>query len=236
VTSETLHIFIGYDEVESVAFDVLCHSITSRASMPVAFHPVKLSMLRDVYNRPRDPKQSNEFSFTRFLVPYLMNYQGWALFMDLDMLVRTDIRELWELRRYDKAVMVCQHDYQPSTQFKYLGNIQYTYPRKNWSSVMLFNCGHEDCQTLTPDYVNSAPALDLHRLLWAEEDNIGGLPLEWNWLVGEYLHNPDAKNVHFTIGGPWFTEFGHVDYADEWFKEKSNMLYTEQVDDKGKSA
>lgn len=224
-------IFIGFDEVESVAYDVLCHSIHSRSSIPVAFIPVRTSTLRDHFQRKRDPKQSNEFSFTRFLVPYLMGYEGHALFMDLDMLVRTDIRELYDLRDDSKAVQVCQHDYVPSTKTKYLGNIQYTYPRKNWSSVMLFNCGHPDCKLLTPDYVQKASGLDLHRLHWTHDENIGALPLSWNWLVGEYKYNPSAKNVHFTIGGPWFDEYSHVDYATDWFEEKALMLETLQLRD-----
>lgn len=222
-------IFVGYDEVESVAYDVLCHSILSRSSIPVAFIPVKTSMLRGTYDRPRDPTQSNEFSYSRFLVPHLMGYEGWALFMDLDMLVRTDIRELYELRDDTKAVQVCQHDYEPSTKTKYLGNTQYAYPRKNWSSVMLFNCGHPDCRNLTPKFVNTASPKDLHRFHWT--DNLGELPIDWNWLVGEYKYNPSAKNVHFTIGGPWFDEYQHVDYAFEWFKERALMLETLQLDD-----
>lgn len=231
--TDTFHIFIGYDDVEPVAWHALTHSILSRATMPVAFHPLKVSMLKDVYTRPRDPKQSNEFSFTRFLVPYLMGFKGWALFLDCDMMLRVDIRELWEARNPFKAVMVCQHDYTPSRERKYLGSTQYVYPRKNWSSVMLFNCGHRRCHNLNPDYVNTAPALDLHRLAWVEDQQIGSLPLEWNWLVGEYTHNPEAKNVHWTNFGPWLREFEHTDYAEEWFEVKRQMNHALQNADVG---
>lgn len=233
--NETLNIYIGFDQVESVAWHTLAHSILSRASVPVAIHPVKQSLL-PFYRRPRDPKQSNEFSFTRFLVPYLQGFSGWALFMDCDMLVRTDIKELFDMRDPFKSVMCVQHDYTPSTQTKYLGNVQYAYPRKNWSSVMLFNCAHHDCRRLTPDYVNTAPALDLHRMTWTDDERIGELPITYNWLIGEYHLNGeitknDVKIVHWTIGGPWFHEYEHVDFADEWFEERRRMTMAVQEDE-----
>ena len=213
-----MKIFIGYDAVESVAYHVLVQSIINNSSIPVEIIPLKQTML-PIYRRERDPKQSNEFSFTRFLVPYLCNYEGFALFMDLDMLFRTDPAELWNLRDSTKSVQVVKHDYTPKTRTKYLGNIQYSYPRKNWSSVMLLNCAK--CTTLTPEYVNSAPALDLHRFKWTTE--IGELAPEWNHLVGEYAPNPDAKIVHFTIGGPWFPEYMNTEFSEEWFKVYSDM-------------
>lgn len=231
----TLHIYIGYDAVESVSWHTLCQSILARSTMPVAFHPVKQSLLKQIYTRPTDPKQSNEFSFTRFLVPFLNGYKGWALFMDTDMMLRTDISKIFDhVDPTDgKAVYVCKHDYEPCSDKKYLGATQYKYPRKNWSSVMLFNCSHHDCRNLTPDYVNTAPALDLHRFHWADDDHIGDLPLEWNWLVGEYPYNKDAKNVHWTNFGPWLNDFAHVDYSDEWFKEKALANHALQNKDVG---
>lgn len=219
---ETLDIYIGFDEVESVAYHTLSHSILSRASMPVAIHPVKRSLM-PFYTRQRDPRQSNDFSFTRFLVPYMNQYTGWALFMDCDMLVRTDIKELFDQRDLDKAVMVCKHDYTPKLQTKYLGNVQYPYPKKNWSSVMLFNCAHFHTRRLTPEYVNTATGLELHQMKWTEESRIGDLPLEWNWLVEEYPFNSNAKNVHFTNFGPWLHGHEQVDYAEEWYIERSLM-------------
>ena len=229
--TETLQIYIGYDEVESVAYHTLAHSVINRSSVPVSIHPIKLSLFDKMYSRQRDPKQSNEFSFSRFLVPYLQGYTGWALFMDCDMMLRTDINELFKLRDPTKSVMVCQHDYTPSDKTKYLGNVQYQYPRKNWSSVMLFNCAHQHCRNLTPEYINTAPALALHRFNWTEDERLGSLPLEWNWLVGEYKYNPDVKNIHWTVGGPWFYEYENTDYANEWFKERDDMLSTVQRKD-----
>ena len=223
-----IRIFIGYDSAESVAYHTLCQSIIDHTSEPVSITPVKQSML-PMYTRERDPKQSNEFSFTRFLTPHLAGYEGWALFMDCDMLFRADVAELWALRDPLKSVQVCQHDYTPRNQTKYLGNVQYSYPRKNWSSVMLFNCQHFDCKRLTPKVVNEADPAFLHRFQWTQDDSIGSLPLEWNWLVGEYDYNKDTKNVHWTVGGPYFHEYAGADYSDEWRQTYDRMKHCEQI-------
>lgn len=221
-----LKIFIGYDGVESVAYHTLVQSIMEYTTEPVFITPVKKSML-PMYVRSRNSKQSNEFSFTRFLVPYLCNYQGHALFMDCDMIFTTDVAELWKLIDTTKSVQVVKHDYTPKTQVKYLGAIQYPYPRKNWSSVMLFNCAR--CKKLTPQYINTAHPMDLHRLNWTKNDLIGELSPDWNHLVGEYDPNPDAKIVHWTLGGPWFNETKDAEYADEWFSMRDKMEHCEQL-------
>lgn len=225
-------IFVGFDQVESVAYHVLCQSILSRSSVPITFCPINLSNLGEIYQRPRDPKQSNEFSFSRFLVPYLCDYDGWALFMDLDMLMRCDIKKLIDQCDDRFAVKVVKHDYMPSEETKYLGATQYQYPRKNWSSFILWNCSHPSNRTVRPHYVNTAPALDLHRFNWLKDDEIGELPVGWNWLVGEYSLNgfdkKEVKNVHFTVGGPYFREYNHVDFAEEWFDMKAQMANCKQ--------
>ena len=226
--SRTLNIFIGWDHKENVAYHTLANSIMRQSSVPVSITPLCLSSLRNIYNRPRDPKQSNDFSFTRFLVPYLSDYQGWSLFMDCDMLVRGDIAELWEERDSFKSVMVVKHDYTPKTETKFLGAKQYQYEKKNWSSVILFNCGHCHTKKLTTQYINTAPALDLHQFKWTEEDRIGSLPKVWNYLVGEYEPVPDAKIVHYTIGGPYFDEYCDCDYSDEWFNENRDVMHCDQ--------
>lgn len=214
-----LRIFVGYDSKEPVAYHTLAHSILRHASAPVAIAPVKKALLGPLYTRPRGPTESTEFALARFLVPALSGFQGWSLFMDCDMLCRADIAELFALalRQPDKAVLVCKHDYTPDPSRKFLNQVQTAYPRKNWSSVMLMNA--ERCKALTAEYVNSAPGLDLHRFDWLRDVEIGELPLEWNWLVSEYKHNPAAKVVHFTRGGPYFPEFRNCDYAEEWFAE-----------------
>ena len=218
-----LNVYIGYDPKESVAFYTLAHSILRRASVPVSIAPLMRSQLGGVYTRPRGPTESTEFSMTRFLVPYLSGYGGWSVFMDCDMLCLADIAELAGRARgnEDKAVLVCQHDYVPKTERKFLDQVQTKYPRKNWSSLMMFN--NERCRALTPDYVNGAAGLDLHRFAWTEDGRIGSLPLEWNWLVGEYDHRPDAKIVHYTLGGPYFDDYRDCDYAAEWLAEFEDM-------------
>jgi len=213
-------VFIGYDPNETIAYHALAHSILRRASIPVSIAPLMRSQLGALYTRERGPTESTEFSLTRFLVPRLSDYQGWSMFIDCDMLCLADIADLAALARGapDKAVLVCKHDYVPKTERKFLGQVQTKYPRKNWSSMMLFN--NPRCRALTPDYVNTASGLDLHRFNWLKDDEIGDLPLEWNWLVGEYPHNPDAKIVHYTLGGPYFDEYRDCDYAAEWFEER----------------
>jgi hypothetical protein len=217
-----IRIFIGFDPRETVAWHVLCHSILARSSQPVSFVPLALHQLGGCFNRPRDPLQSTDFSFTRFLVPYLSGYEGWSLFMDCDMLVRADIAELWDLRDDRYAVMCVKHDHRPLETVKFLGAPQTSYGKKNWSSVMLFN--NARCRALTPDYVNSASGLALHQFKWVEGDEaIGELPKTWNHLVGHDAPDPEAKNVHYTIGGPYFGEFRGCEHSATWFEEHRLM-------------
>ena len=220
-----LQVFIGYDPNETVAYHTLAHSILRRSSIPLSIAPLMRSQLGGLYTRERGPTESTEFSLTRFLVPALSEYRGWSLFMDCDMLCRVDLAELvaHAARNDDKALLVCQHDYVPRTERKFLDQVQTKYPRKNWSSVMLFN--NARCRALTADYVNGATGLELHRFAWLEDSAIGPLPLEWNWLVGEYDYNPKAKIVHYTLGGPYFDDYRNCDYAGEWFEESRCMNF-----------
>ena len=218
-----INIFIGYDSKEKVAYNVLSHSIIQNSTKPVAITPIALNNLKDDFVRERNALSSTEFSFSRFMIPHLMNYQGWALFMDCDMLMFEDISKLWRMRDDSKAIQVCKHDYTPKESKKFLGQVQTKYEKKNWSSFMLMNC--KKCTTLTPDYVNKASGLELHQFKWLEGDHlIGDLPLEWNWLVGEYEHKEDVNNVHYTKGGPWFEDYAKCDYSQDWFRnlEESN--------------
>jgi len=213
-----IHIFIGYDSKEKVAFNTLSYSILKRSTKPVAITPIYLNNIKDDFVRERNNLSSTEFSFSRFIIPHLMNYRGWALFMDCDMLMKADIAELWRLRDDKYAVQVCKHDYIPKNEKKFLGQVQTVYPKKNWSSFMLMNC--KKCTQLTPNYVNSATGLELHQFKWLEsEDLIGELPLEWNWLAGEYDYKEDIKNVHYTEGGPYFKEYKGCDYTIDWFND-----------------
>ena len=211
-----LKIFIGYDDRETVAYHVLSESIRQHASRPVSITPLVRSQLEPQFSRARGPLESTDFAFSRFMVPYLCDYQGLAVFMDCDMLVKADIYELllYTAAYPGKAVYCCQHDYSPNSATKFQGHIQTVYPRKNWSSLMVFDA--RQCRMLTPQLVNTATGADLHRFTWLDDSDIGSLPVEWNWLVGEYPLNPDAKNLHYTLGGPWFPETANCDHAQEW--------------------
>jgi hypothetical protein len=222
-----IRIFIGYDSREAVAFSVLAHSIHRRASQPVAIAPVMLSQLKGIFRRERNPLQSTDFSFARFLTPWMCDYQGWAIFMDCDQLVLEDIASLWALRDDRYAVQVVKHNHVPKEEVKFLGEKQSKYQKKNWSSVMLMNCAK--CRALTPEYMNTASGLELHQFKWLESESlIGEIPSRWNHLVGYDAPRPDAALVHYTIGGPYFPEYKDCEYSDEWRKERDEMLAAQQ--------
>ena len=181
--AQPIPVFIGFDPHERAAVNVLSDSLVQHSTSPLAITPIVARQLSGVLTRERNPNQSTEFSFSRFLVPWLMNYEGWAIFMDCDMLARGDIRELWDLRDDRHALMVVKHAHEPNEPLKFLGALQTRYARKNWSSLMLFNC--KQCQALTPEFVNRASGLELHRFEWlASEHRIGELPMgRWNHLI-----------------------------------------------------
>ena len=221
-----IRIFVGYDPRETVAFHVLSHSIQARASVPVSVTPLILDQLDGLMWRDRHNLQSTDFSFSRFLVPHLCGYEGWALFMDCDMLVLDDVANLWRLRDDQYAVQCVKHDHRPPEDTKFLNQPQTQYEKKNWSSVMLFNTAK--CTTLTPNHVNTASGLELHRFHWLNDDNlIGEIPPRWNHLVD---YDPeqsvsDISNLHFTTGGPYFDAYRSCGYASLWFEERERMLF-----------
>ena len=222
-----IRVFIGYDPRETVAFNVLAHSIQARATVPVSIAPLRLSQLSAVLTRERHPLQSTDFSFSRFLTPFLAGYDGWSIFMDCDMLVLKDIAELWKLRDERYAVMVVKHHHVPKETVKFLGEPQSKYEKKNWSSVMLFN--NARCRALSPEYVNRASGLELHQFKWLGNDElIGALPEAWNHLVGYSPPRADASLVHYTLGGPYFAQYKDCEYATEWFAERDAMLHAGQ--------
>ena len=216
-----MKVFIGYDPNEPVAYYVLAHSIMRHATRPVSITPLALHQLP--MTRARDPRQSTEFSFSRFLVPYLCSYEGYAVFMDSDMLCRADITELLAGIDPNDAVSVVKHDYVPSTETKFLDNEQAKYKRKNWSSLMVFN--NAKCMALTPAYVNTASGMQLHQFQWMADDLIGDIDVAWNHLVTEYQPNPWAKLVHYTLGTPCFAKYSECEFAKEWRKELYLMTY-----------
>lgn len=226
-----LNIVIGYDTKESIAFHVLAHSILTRASEPVAIYPLTLTTLQraGLYWRERSPDQSTDFTYSRFLAPFLTGarHGDRTIFMDCDMLCLTDIYEVLDhLNVYDDLSVV-KHDYTPSLDNKFLGQTQTVYPCKNWSSFMVFNPHRMAVRELSPQFVNTEDAMDLHQFKWCK--SVGALPLAWNHLVGEYAPNPNAKIVHFTRGGPWFPEFANCEYADAWREEYASAMSFQKV-------
>ena len=219
-------IFIGYDSREAIAFHTCVNSIVRHASQPVSIMPLALNNFKDYTETHTDG--SNQFIYSRFLVPHLMDYQGQAIFMDGDMIVRGDIAELWAMRDLGKDVQVVKHDYKTRMPVKYLGSKNEDYPRKNWSSVMIFNCQNFPTRKLTPDYIQKSTGAHLHRFEWTTDDRVGALPPEWNWLPDEYGANPDANLLHYTLGTPCFHEFATTTMADEWHRERMLTNYSLQ--------
>lgn len=226
--SEPRRIFVGYDRRESVAYHTFCQSVLETASEPVSFTPLVDTALSGVFRRTGEQDGSNAFTYSRFLVPYLCGYKGWALFVDGDMVCASDIIELFNRADEDKAVMVVKHDYATKFPVKYLGAKNADYPRKNWSSVMLFNCGHPANETLTPSMVATLAGKYLHRLWWLDDNEIGTLPSTWNWLVSEYPPKYDAKLYHYTIGTPCFDEYRECDHAELWHLARKRMTHADQ--------
>lgn len=222
-------VFIGYDPREAVAYHVCSNSIIRHSGQPVSLNPLALNILKDYRETHTDG--SNHFIYSRFLVPHLMDYQGWAIFMDGDMILRSDITELWNLRDHSKAVMVVKHDYKTKMTTKYLGSKNEDYPCKNWSSMILWNCGHLKNQMLSPEFVQGATGAQLHRFTWLDEqEDVGELPIVWNWLPDELGENCHAKLLHFTLGTPSFHDFATTPMGSEWHRERVYTDYCEQKD------
>ena len=221
-----IHVFIGYDPREAVAYHVCSNSLIRHSTEPLAISPLALKNLGSYAETHKDG--SNQFIYSRFLLPHLMGYKGWALFVDGDMLLRDDVAKLWALRDESKAVMCVHHDYKTKMETKYLGAKNQNYPRKNWSSVVLWNCGHPANAGVTPEFVMGATGAQLHRFTWLTDDLIGEIPKVWNWLPDEFGPNPEAKLLHWTLGTPCFHEFAHAPMAEEWHREKLLTDYSLQ--------
>ena len=212
--NQVIRIVVGYDQKESVAYHVFTQSVLEKSSAPISFIPLSVNTLKIYKETHADG--SNEFIYSRFLTPFLMNFSGWAIFADGDMVCNSDIAELWALRDENKAVQVVKHNYKTKKTVKYLGNKNEDYPRKNWSSLILWNCGHPDNKILTPKFIQEKLGSFLHRFSWLDDNHIGELPLEWNWLAIEYPDNPNANIVHYTLGTPCFREYSQGSMADYW--------------------
>jgi lipopolysaccharide biosynthesis glycosyltransferase len=219
-----MKVFVGYDAREDIAYKVCEYSIKKHRPDAEVI-PLIQDDLRSLglYWREKDAMASTDFSLTRFLVPALMNYQGWAVFCDCDFLWTDDIQKLFDLQDESKAVMVVKHDYTPTEGMKMDGKQQHVYPRKNWSSMILWNCGHPSNKYIVPEAVNAETPQFLHRFQWIRDHYIGEVGKEWNWLVNWYKEGfPTA--IHYTEGGPWFENYKDCEYADVWnmYKEELN--------------
>ncbi len=218
---EIVRLAVGFDQREAIAYHVFCQSVISKSSLPVIFLPLALKNLPMYKENHSDG--SNSFIYSRFLTPYLYDFSGWAIFADGDMVCNEDIAMLWSLKDDTKAVIVVQHDYQTKASQKYLGNKNENYPRKNWSSVILWNCSHPKNKTLTPSFISGKSGAFLHRFQWLDDDDIGILPVEWNWLAIEYENNYKANLIHYTLGTPCFMDYQKTNMADLWFEHYKNL-------------
>lgn len=222
-------IFIGWDSREDIAYQVAEYSALRR-SRNTDIIPLKQKQLREsgLYWREQDKLAATEFTFTRFLIPEILNYQGWALFIDCDIIFQESPDELFKLADDRYAVMCAKHDYTPLEGIKMDGQRQLAYPRKNWSSVMLINCSHPSNRALTKEFVNNpeTTGADVHRFTWLRDEEVGEFSHEWNWLVGWYKQPDDGepKAIHYTEGGPWFKNYRFCDYHTEWKSELVDMM------------
>ena len=223
-----LNIYVGYDSKEDIAYRVCKHSILKRSGTNVKIRSLKLYELiaNKLYNRAIDPLASTEFTYSRFLVPTLNNFKGWAVFCDCDFLFFEDVEKILNNIDESKAVYCVQHDYTPKEKHKMDGQKQTIYPRKNWSSFILFNCSHSSNKRLSVDLVNSETGSFLHQFKWLKDSEIGSLDERWNWLEGWTSKHNNKKPfaVHYTRGGPWFEEWQDVEFANEWIEERDDYL------------
>lgn len=220
------NVYIGYDEKEAIAAHVCKHSILMRTDQ---LCPPEISYLKSEHipelTRAREPHQSTDFTYTRFMIPYLEEYMGFSIFCDCDFLFLGDILDLFHSIDKTKAVSVVKHPpYVPHTTKKMEGIQQHTMWRKNWASLIVFNNEHPSNKKLTPEYINTIdPGRRLHTFEWLEDEEIGSIPLEWNTL-DDYYHLTDPKAIHYTDGGPWFANYQDTMYSKEWLRECADYL------------
>ena len=225
----TNQVFVGYDTREDIAYQVCEYSI-KRYNPGIKVVPLIQQELRQkkIYWREIDKLASTEFTFTRFLVPHLMNYKGWALFIDCDIVFLEDVKNLFSLADDKYAVMCVKHDFKPKPGLKMDGQVQTVYPRKNWSSVVLWNCTHPSNEKISVDSVNN-PNYDgafFHRFSWLKDEEIGELPCDWNWLVGWYKNGDGTpRAIHYTEGGPWFKNYRSCEFNQQWKECLQEMMW-----------
>ena len=220
--SKLINIFVGFDQKESIAYHAFVQSLIDSSSIPLSITPLAENNL-NIYNE-KHLDGTNKFTYSRFLVPYLMNFKGWAIYFDGDMVCLSDVKDL--IRNFDtnKAVNVIKHDYKTKNSVKYFGQKNENYPRKNWSSVIIWNCEHHKNKVLTPDFIESMNGAFLHRFKWLDNVEIGELDKKWNWLAVEYPEIKDANLIHYTLGTPCFEEYKNTSMADYWKKAFNRLM------------
>lgn len=229
-------VYIGFDSREKIASDVCEYSIRKNSSIDIKIDFLNKKKLEEkkLLYRDDDKLSSTEFTFSRFLIPYLNDYKGWALFCDCDFLWLDDIKKLYEQRDDKYALMCVQHDYEPKSKIKMDGKKQLLYPRKNWSSMVLWNCGHPENKKIDLNTVNNQTGKFLHRFGWLQDNLIGKIDYKWNWLVGWYNSKNDRYPgaIHYTEGGPWFENYKNCEFSDIWIKYKNEMLFVNEKKNK----
>lgn len=233
-----LKVYVGYDPRLHLPYEVTKYSLTRRASIRVEVIRLEQSELRKVglYSRKRNPMDITEFTLTRFLTPYLAGFSGWAMFVDSDFLYSGDVRQLVESLDDRYAAVCVKHDYTGRETTVMDGQVRPTYKRMNWSSMVLYNCSHPKNQRLTPEFVNTQPSEYLQKLMWLEDEDIGGVPRTWNFLVGRCQLSEEEKEeeeettlpkipkaIHFTEGGPWYERWKDCQFSDLWFRERDDF-------------
>ena len=203
---------------------MLSHSIITKATNPVSITPINLNNIKRFYNRPRGKKESTEFSISRFLTPYLSNYEGYSLYLDCDFIMLEDIAKLLKFvaKKSNRTLWCVKHKYKPRDRTKFLKEKQFIYSKKNWSSFMLFN--NKKCKILTPKFVSKAKGLELHQFKWTSEKLIGSLPKTWNVLVGEQKIPKKFNALHYTLGGPYFKKYSKCPGSRFWFEYQKQLL------------
>ena len=220
--SNLLNIFVGFDQKEAIAYHTFVQSIIEKSSVPLSITPLAENNLDEYSEKHTDG--TNKFTYSRFLVPYLMNFKGWAIFADGDMICLSDIKILKSFFDPNIAVSVVKHDYKTKYKTKYFGQKNEDYPRKNWSSMIVWNCEHLKNKILTPDFISQKEGSYLHRFSWLEDIEIGELPKTWNWLAIEYKEKKNVDLIHFTLGTPCFKEYSNKPLAKFWKTSYQNLL------------
>ena len=221
-------VYIGFDSREKIASDVCEYSIKKNSSIDIEIKLLEKTKLekKNLLYRKDDKLSSTEFTFSRFLIPHLNDYKGWAVFCDCDFLWLDDIKKLYEQRDNKYAVMCVQHDYEPKSKTKMDGRKQLLYPRKNWSSMVLWNCEHPENRKIDISTVNNQTGKFLHRFGWLDDSLIGKIDYKWNWLVGWYNFDNDKypSAIHYTEGGPWFENYKNCQFSDIWREYENEIL------------